>query len=275
MRASLIIALSAALLSVGAAEAKPAPPAPIAAAPPRTQALTLGREVLAWQLAHMDKFDYTHGHRMTPAPRGWVQGALFVGMAAFAERTGDPTAAAAVRAHGVQEGWGLGDRPLHADDHVIGQVWLWPYGHDRDPVQIAALKARFDAILADPPKADLTFIDGTEDQPCQARWCWSDALFMGPAAWTGLTQATGDPRYAAYGDREFWASTDWLLDKREGLYYRDSRYFDRRDDRAARSSGAAATAGSMRGSSTSSRPCPPTIPRGRATRRCFARCPIG
>jgi unsaturated rhamnogalacturonyl hydrolase len=93
------------------------------------------------------------------------------------------------------------------------------------------LKARFDAILADPPKADLTFIDGTEDQPCQARWCWSDALFMGPAAWTGLTQATGDPRYAAYGDKEFWAATDWLLDKQEGLYYRDSRYFDRRDDK--------------------------------------------
>jgi rhamnogalacturonyl hydrolase YesR len=230
MRASLTIALSAALLSVAVAEARPAPQASIAAPPSKTQALTLGREVLAWQLAHMDNFDYTHGHRMTPAPRGWVQGALFVGVAAFAERTGDPTVAAAVRAHGVAQNWGLGDRPLHADDHVIGQAWLWAYGHDRDPAQIAALKARFDAILADPPKAGLTFIDGTETQPCQARWCWSDALFMAPAAWTGLTQATGDPRYAAYGDQEFWASTDWLLDKKEGLYYRDSRYFDRRDE---------------------------------------------
>jgi len=85
-------------------------------------------------------------------------------------------------------------------------------------------------FAADPPKADLTFIDGTEDQPCQARWCWSDALFMAPPTWTALSAATGDPRYARYGDQEFWAATDWLLDKEHGLYFRDSRYFDRRDE---------------------------------------------
>ena len=232
MRAGLIIALV--ILAVSSRTAMATPPESTPASEQRAaaaQALTLGRKVVAWQLAHMDNFDYTHGHRMTPAPRGWVQGALFVGMAAFAERTGDPTAAAAVRAHGIKQAWGLGDRPLHADDHVIGQAWLWAYADDRDKAQIAPLKGRFDAILADPPAAGLTFIDGTEEQPCQARWCWSDALFMAPAGWTGLTQATGDPRYAAYGDKEFWAATDWLLDKQEGLYYRDSRYFDRRDDK--------------------------------------------
>jgi rhamnogalacturonyl hydrolase YesR len=234
MRASLIIALSLSALALtsGVATAAPAQPKPAAARTAMaTQASTLGREVAAWQLSHMDNFDYTHGHRATPDPRGWVQGALFVGLAAFAERTGDPALVQAVRDHGVQQGWGLGRRPLHADDHVIGQAWLWTYGRDHDKAQIAPLQARFDAILAAPPKADLTFIDGTEDQPCQARWCWSDALFMAPAAWTGLSQATGDPRYAAYGDKEFWAATDWLLDKQEGLYYRDSRYFDRRDDK--------------------------------------------
>lgn len=234
MRASLIIAFSALALTSGAAVA--ASPGPKPAAKPASergamaaQASALGRKVAAWQLAHMDNFDYTHGHRATPDPRGWVQGALFVGLAAFAERTGDPTLVQAVRDHGQRQGWKLGRRPLHADDHVIGQAWLWVYRRDHDKAQIAPLKARFDAILADPPHADLTFLDGTEDQPCQARWCWSDALFMGPATWTGLSRATGDPRYAAYGDKEFWAATDWLLDKQEGLYYRDSRYFDRRD----------------------------------------------
>jgi unsaturated rhamnogalacturonyl hydrolase len=229
MRTNLIIALALALtasaVTAASASGKPTPDNNTMAA----QALPKGRQVAAWQLGHMDRFDYTHGHRATPDPRGWVQGALLVGLTAFADRANDPALVQAIRDHGAGQGWNLGRRPLHADDHVVGQAWLWAYHRDRDPAQIAPLKARFDAILADPPHADLTFIDGTENQPCQARWCWSDALFMGPAAWTGLTQATGDPRYAAYGDKEFWATTDWLLDKQEGLYYRDSRYFDRRD----------------------------------------------
>jgi hypothetical protein len=195
-------------------------------------ALTLGRAVADWQLRHMDgKFEYVQTHRPgTLNPRGWIQGAFYVGLTAFAERTGDLGYAQALRAHGVEEGWGLGKRPLHADDHVIAQSWLWVNARDHDPAQIAPVKARFDAILADPPKADLTFIDGTEDQPCQARWCWSDALFMAPPTWIALSAATKDPRYAAYGDKEFWATTDYLLDKENGLYFRDSRFFDRRDD---------------------------------------------
>ena len=197
-----------------------------------SSALTLGRAVADWQLRHMDgRFAYVKTqHAKTQNPRGWIQGAFYAGLIAFADRTGDVGYTQALRTHGAQEGWGLGQRPLHADDHVIAQSWIWMYGRDHDPAQVAPVKARFDAILADPPHADLTFIDGTEDQPCQARWCWSDALFMAPPTWIALSAATKDPRYAAYGDKEFWASTDWLLDKQDGLYFRDSRYFNRRDD---------------------------------------------
>jgi rhamnogalacturonyl hydrolase YesR len=230
MRASPIIALSILLAGASLAEARPASPTPAADQATADQALTLGRRVAAWQLGHMDSFDYTHPHPKTADPRGWVQATLFIGLAALAQRTGDPALVTAVRDHGFEQHWALGARPLHADDHVIGQVWLWTYGRDRDPKEIAPLKARFNAILADPPHVDMTFIDGTETQPCQVRWCWSDALFMGPATWTGLSQATGDPRYATYADHEFWATADHLLDADEHLFYRDSRYPDRRDD---------------------------------------------
>jgi rhamnogalacturonyl hydrolase YesR len=54
---------------------------------------------------------------------------------------------------------------------------------------------------------------------------------MAPATWVGLSKATGDARYAAYADKEFWASTDYLLDKENNLYFRDSRYLTRRDDK--------------------------------------------
>lgn len=232
MRAIVAAALACLALGASTVAAAPAPSTPPAAVDLPSSALTLGRAVADWQLWRMDgQFDYVKTHRPgTQNPRGWIQGAFYVGLAAFAERTGDETYAGAIWAHGEEEGWGLGKRPLHADDHVIAQAWLWSHAHDHNPAQIAPVKARFDAILADPPTADLKFIDGTEQQPCQARWCWSDALFMAPPTWTALSAATKDPRYAAYGAKEFWAATDYLLDKQESLYFRDSRYFDRRDD---------------------------------------------
>ncbi|MBO9543462.1 glycoside hydrolase family 88 protein [Caulobacter sp.] len=231
MRALVAAALACLAFAASGASAQPAPATPPQGVDLPSSALTLGRAVADWQLWHMDgQFDYVKTHREnTQKPRGWIQGAFYVGLSAFAERTGDLTYAGAIWNHGDEEGWGLGKRPLHADDHVIAQAWLWFYARDHNPAQIAPVKARFDAILADPPTADLKFIDGTEQQPCQVRWCWSDALFMAPPTWTALSAATKDPRYAAYGAKEFWAATDYLLDKDQSLYFRDSRFFERRD----------------------------------------------
>ncbi|WP_419255751.1 glycoside hydrolase family 88/105 protein [Caulobacter sp. ErkDOM-YI] len=235
MRASLI--LTAALLVMTPVCAAPLavtspPPASIAApAPKEADVLALGRKVADWQLSRMDNFDYTRTFRHnTVDPKGWIQGALYTGVFTFADRTGDEKYAEAVLAHGVAQDWQLGSRPLHADDHVIGQSWLWAYDKQADPARIAALRARFDAILAAPPTEDLAFQDGVGEPPCQTRWCWSDALYMAPATWVGLSKVTGDPRYATYADKEFWATTDYLLDKENDLYFRDSRYLTRRDD---------------------------------------------
>jgi rhamnogalacturonyl hydrolase YesR len=235
MRAGLILsAILLATTSACAATPKAASPPSAASttAPKEAEVLALGRKVADWQLSRMDNFDYTRTYKHnTVDPRGWIQGAMYTGVAAFADRTGDPKYAKAILDHGAAQSWQLGRRPLHADDHVIGQSWLWAYGKTPDPVRIAALKARFDAILANPPTEDLNFQDGVGEPPCQTRWCWSDALYMAPATWVGLSKATGDARYTAYADKEFWATTDYLLDKDNTLYFRDSRYLTRRDDK--------------------------------------------
>jgi unsaturated rhamnogalacturonyl hydrolase len=198
-----------------------------AGVPPDPQVIAVARRAADWQLAHLDGFDYVRAHAAeTAEPRGWIQAAFWVGLAAFADVAGDPRYGEAVLAHGRAEGWRLGDRKFHADDQAIGQVWLWAYARTHDPRTIAPLRARFDAILADPPKGGLQFSD---PPTCQDRWCWCDALFMAPAAWTDLSQATGVPRYRAYADHEFWATTDLLFDPAERLYYRDSRFIGRKD----------------------------------------------
>jgi len=43
-----------------------------------------------------------------------------------------------------------------------------------------------------------------------------------------LSRRTGDPRYAAYADREFHATAAFLLDPLDRLLYRDIRFLERR-----------------------------------------------
>ena len=52
---------------------------------------------------------------------------------------------------------------------------------------------------------------------------------MAPPAWVALSKVSGDGRYLAHADPEFWATTDYLYDAQEHLYYRDSRFITQRD----------------------------------------------
>jgi unsaturated rhamnogalacturonyl hydrolase len=167
-------------------------------------------------------------------PRGWIQGAFFVGLADLATRSGESRFINAVMQRGAEQRWRPGDRPLHADDQVIGQAYLWAYDYAHNPAMLAPLRANFDAIIAHPPQVSLEFVDREAqggDLPCQARWCWCDALFMAPRTWMELSAAVGDESYLAYADKEFWATTGYLYDPQEHLYFRDSRFIRQRDAR--------------------------------------------
>jgi rhamnogalacturonyl hydrolase YesR len=108
----------------------------------------------------------------------------------------------------------------------VAQNWIWAYGRKHDPRMIADIRQRFDAIIAAHPPDSLMMVPAPGGQGgCFRRWCWCDALFMGPPGWVALSQATGDPRYLAYADKEYRATTSLLLDGDQTLYYRDSSYF--------------------------------------------------
>ena len=40
-----------------------------------------------------------------------------------------------------------------------------------------------------------------------------------------MTAATGDPKYLDFASRNWWLTSDYLYDKDEHLFYRDSRFF--------------------------------------------------
>jgi rhamnogalacturonyl hydrolase YesR len=166
-----------------------------------------------WQLAHPG----TH-----PAT-DWIMGAGYTGIMALADLSRNPKYLDAMRAMGESQKWQLGPRFYHADDHCVGQTYAELYLRFHNPAMIAPLRERFDGILATPPQS--SSLDFATKKAALENWSWCDALFMAPPAWARLTAATGDTRYLDYAVRNWWRTTDYLYDKDEHLFYRDSTYF--------------------------------------------------
>jgi rhamnogalacturonyl hydrolase YesR len=158
--------------------------------------------------------------------RGWTYGALDAGIMALTEVSKKPAYREAMMQMGEFHKWRLGPRKYHGDDHVIGQTYVELFLTTRDPKMIAPMKEQFDSILATPrnfPSLDFTQ-RGIDDL-----WSWCDALFMAPPAWARLYTATGDKKYLDFAVTNWWRTSDYLYDKTEQLYFRDSTFFEKRE----------------------------------------------
>jgi rhamnogalacturonyl hydrolase YesR len=208
--------------------------AAVSAEPPtRVEVLKLASKVADWQLARLDGMHITtHMKEESRESRSWQQGAFWVGMTHLAHTTGEKRYMDAIFEQGKANHWRPGERIHHADDHVIAQSYLWAARHGAGKDVIAPIRGTFDAILADPPVVHLSFYFAKNygDAQCLRRWCWCDAIFMSPPAWLDLANQTGEAKYRDYALAEFWAATDFLYDPAEKLYFRDSRFFERRDE---------------------------------------------
>lgn len=154
----------------------------------------------------------------------WTSGALYTGMMALGRICDDPKYYDAMLAMGRQHEWNPAKRIYDADDSCVCQTYLELYLQHHDASMIGPTKERFDYILANPKTNDLHF-----DKKAKVRWSWCDALFMAPPAWARLFAATKDKKYLEFMDSEWWATSDFLYDKAEHLYYRDSTYFEKRE----------------------------------------------
>ena len=92
---------------------------------------------------------------------------------------------------------------------------------DGNPAAAEKIRAVLDKVMNRPSSASLQFLT----PGCQDRWSWSDALFMSPPVFVKLAAYTGDRRYLEFMDREYKLTCDYLFDREEGLFFRDSRYF--------------------------------------------------
>ncbi|MEX0330985.1 MAG: glycoside hydrolase family 88 protein [Puniceicoccaceae bacterium] len=186
------------------------------------------RRTADWQLAHPNENQIRR-----IGLRQWHMAPLYDGLLRLSMMTGDPRYLSEVVRAGEQVNWAPGDKFYHADDHAVGHAWLDIYEMDQNhPERLALIKKRFDAILANPPTIDLTFLGEkqteTRRERYSDRWAWCDALFMAPPTLARLHQATGDDRYLEYLESEWRLTHSVLYDPKTSLYFRDTRFINNR-----------------------------------------------
>src|SRR5262245_24212837 len=120
--------------------------APAASAAPRKDVLDVAARVADWQLAHMDKIPggITSFSEETMRPRSWQKGAFWVGMTRLADASNEKRFRDAILAQGRANEWKPGPRLYHADDHVIGQSYLWAARNGAGAEALVPLRENFD-----------------------------------------------------------------------------------------------------------------------------------
>lgn len=208
----------------------------------KSDLVKVANQVADWQLAQFD----IRSNKMRPEerasaiPQGWIYATFNIGLLRWGETRNDQQYIQAVRNISAINEWRVGPRFYHADDHAMGSVYMDLYERYKKGYMIENLQETFDWVVANPSDRTLEF-EGHEkelmltahrkfkDPWCTERWCWADAIFMSPPVWAQLSEITGNRAYLDFMDKEFWATTDYLFNKEEMLYLRDSRYFTRKD----------------------------------------------
>jgi unsaturated rhamnogalacturonyl hydrolase len=187
-------------------------PAPAQGLPAPEEVRRIVQDVADWQL----------DNPYTADRRDWIAGAWYAGLYAAAETTGKPEYFDAMRKIGNKTDWQVGDDRFHADDQAVAQMYLLMYMRNRNPKMLEPSLDVFEDMLTLDHSDSLEF----NKEKKSTDWVWCDALFMAPPAMALLTRATGDTRFIDEMDRLWWRTTNFLYDKQENLYYRDSRFFD-------------------------------------------------
>ncbi|MDQ8187713.1 glycoside hydrolase family 88 protein [Pelagicoccus sp. SDUM812002] len=165
--------------------------------------------------------------------RHWVIAPLYDGLLRAADATGDERYLATVLELGEQSVWLPGPRRYHADDHAVGHAWLDIYFMDTDRKErLSPFVERFEEVFSEPRLEELDYRNKQKypEVSVSDRWTWCDALYMAPPTLARLHAATGDERYLEFLEREFRFTYDELYDEEEKLFFRDTRFLDRRTE---------------------------------------------
>ncbi|QDU34231.1 Unsaturated rhamnogalacturonyl hydrolase YteR [Poriferisphaera corsica] len=177
----------------------------------------IGYDVFWWQIMHMDDVDRRRDD--------WVFAPFYIGAIRFAETTGQQSWLSVMKRDFEAIDWRFGFRPRHADDWAIGWAYAMLYEREKKAEMIDPMVSCLDDAMQKSYDESLEFRRGIVDR--ELAWC--DALFMGPPTLMKMYRLTGDMKYLKFQHKLWWKTTEYLYDTDEKLYFRDSRYFDKRE----------------------------------------------
>lgn len=177
------------------------------------------KKVADWQWKEIENNGWKYNQK------DWTNAAMYVGMLAWAKVANDDSYYQKLIKVGNDTRWEIGKRRLHADDYAIAQMYAQLYTKYKKPLYIADFKKLADSLVTLPHTESLLWGNSINHR----EWAWCDALFMGPPALGYLSQATGDQKYLNKAIQLWWKTSDYLYSKQQHLYFRDSRYFSKKE----------------------------------------------
>jgi len=197
-----------------------------AAEPARTQqeVMDVMKKVADWQIEHLND-DIDREHESDNRLTAWTYGALYVGMLKWAAMAADDTYYDFLKEIGETNDWDLGPGKYHADDQIVGQLYLELYRKFGDPEMIKKTKQRTEWIRDNPSQQPIQLDNYRNTE----RWTWCDALFMAPPVWAKLSSITGDDSFRNWMFEEFKTTVVHLYDPEEHLFFRDDSFIEKRD----------------------------------------------
>ena len=181
--------------------------------------LKIMKRVGDWQLQSWKTDGFKH------KKTDWTTGALYTGLFALGQTTGDEKYDQALIAIGNDVDWSTGSNRLLADDYCVGQTYSLLYMKYKQPKMIEPFKQQADSIVSLPFSESLEWKNNIQKR----EWAWCDALFMGPTALAYLSTATGDLKYLDKAAVLWWKTTDYLYDPQAHLYSRDGSYLNKKE----------------------------------------------
>lgn len=189
----------------------------------QTESYGIMKKVTDWQMADFpnNRFRPEHENWM------WTNAVLYIGMEHFARLDTSNYYYHWLDSVARTEYYQPGPRMYYADDLAVIQLYLALYGKYGEPEMFYPSQARLEFIVNHPSENPDLWITGRRN-PFD-RWSWCDALFMAPPVFAGMGRLTGDTTYYHFLEKEYWATVDYLYDPQECLFFRDHRYFDKRE----------------------------------------------
>jgi unsaturated rhamnogalacturonyl hydrolase len=187
------------------------------AIPGRDGVLSIMNKVADWQIENLPEPKPRPGSTLNWYEHyDWTNASFYTGLAEHWKITENQKYFDQLMVYAQEVDFLPGKRLMHADDHVIGQVYADLYLETKNPLIIKPIIDTFNVIMQKP-------ITGREI------WHWCDALYMAPPTLAVIYEITGDIKYLDFMDKLFWDAHDFLYDKDDHLFYRDKRFIPQPD----------------------------------------------